>query len=77
EGLLSQDTIPDAFFDVRTDSDAQDSYFGIGPAGGWDIWLVELAARMYSKRLLKGLSWCIEGGFEKGAVECRAGELQK
>lgn len=59
--ILESDTIPKAFFDVRNDSDALYSHFGINLAGVRDIQLMELATRMYSKKLLKGLSKCIEG----------------
>lgn len=59
--ILESSTIPKVFFDVRNDSDALFSHFQVSLAGVHDIQLMELAARSNkSKRLLNGLSRCIE-----------------
>lgn len=58
--ILESEVIPKAFFDVRNDSDALFSHFGINLGGICDIQLMELATRKASKRLVNGLSRCIE-----------------
>ncbi|KAL1593138.1 hypothetical protein SLS60_010745 [Paraconiothyrium brasiliense] len=54
--------IPKAFFDIRNDSDALYSHFGINVAGIVDIQLMELATRTGSKRCINGLARCMERG---------------
>ncbi|KAH8701215.1 ribonuclease H-like domain-containing protein, partial [Phaeosphaeriaceae sp. PMI808] len=49
KAILESDDIPKAFFDVRNDSDALYSHFGISLAGICDIQLMELATRSFSK----------------------------
>jgi exonuclease 3'-5' domain-containing protein 1 len=58
--ILESEAIPKAFFDVRNDSDALYSHFGINLAGICDIQLMELATRSFSKRCVNGLAKCIE-----------------
>lgn len=58
--ILESSTIPKVFFDVRNDSDALYSHFGISLAGIRDLQLMELATRGFSKRNVNGLSKCIE-----------------
>ena len=53
-------SIPKVFFDVRSDSDALYSHFGIKLAGIQDLQLMELATRSFSKKLVHGLAKCIE-----------------
>lgn len=48
------------FFDIRNDSDALFSHYGICVAGIEDLQLMELASRRFSKRLVNGLAKCIE-----------------
>lgn len=58
--ILESEDVPKAFFDVRNDSDALYSHFGINLAGICDIQLMELATRSFSKRCVNGLAKCIE-----------------
>ena len=52
--------IPKVFFDVRNDSDALFSHFGISLAGVQDIQSLENAARSFNRRCVNGLAKCIE-----------------
>jgi exonuclease 3'-5' domain-containing protein 1 len=65
---------PKVFFDVRNDSDALHSHFGIALAGVQDLQLMELAARSssYSRRVVNGLARCIERDAPLSAAERRA-----
>ncbi|KAF2395571.1 hypothetical protein EJ06DRAFT_534842 [Trichodelitschia bisporula] len=58
--ILESPNIPKVFFDVRNDSDAMFSLFGISLAGVHDVQLMELATRHYSKKFLSGLTKCVE-----------------
>jgi exonuclease 3'-5' domain-containing protein 1 len=60
KSIFESESIIKAFFDIRTDSDALYSLFGIRAAGICDIQLMELATRSFSKRYIKGLAKCIE-----------------
>lgn len=60
KGILESDTIPKVFFDVRNDSDALFSHYGIKLACVHDLQLMELATRNFSRRCVNGLSKCIE-----------------
>jgi exonuclease 3'-5' domain-containing protein 1 len=60
KGILESDSIPKVFFDVRNDSDALFSHFGINLAGVHDIQLMELATRTRNRRYINGLAKCIE-----------------
>jgi exonuclease 3'-5' domain-containing protein 1 len=57
--VLESETVTKAFFDIRNDSDALFSLFGIKVAGISDIQLMELATRSFSKRLINGLAKCM------------------
>ena len=59
-GVLEDATIPKVFFDVRNDSDALYSHFGISLAGIQDLQLMELASRGFNRRFVNGLARCIE-----------------
>ncbi|PTU20307.1 hypothetical protein P175DRAFT_0517274 [Aspergillus ochraceoroseus IBT 24754] len=48
--ILESHSIKKVFFDVRNDSDALYSHFGINLAGIQDLQLMELATRRYSKK---------------------------
>lgn len=67
--VLESDIIPKVFFDVRNDSDALHSHFGIRLAGVQDLQLMELATRTFSKRTVNGLSRCIERDADLSASE--------
>ncbi|KAJ4351408.1 uncharacterized protein N0V89_006750 [Didymosphaeria variabile] len=60
--IFESNAIPKAFFDIRNDSDALYSHFGIHVAGIADIQLMELATRTGSKRCINGLARCMERG---------------
>ena len=58
--ILESKDVTKVFFDIRNDSDALFSLFGICVAGIEDVQLMEVASRTSSKRLLNGLAKCIE-----------------
>lgn len=58
--ILEAEGIPKVFFDVRNDSDALYSHFGIMLQGVEDIQLMELAARKFNRRYVNGLARCIK-----------------
>ncbi|KAL5337969.1 ribonuclease H-like domain-containing protein [Aspergillus crustosus] len=58
--ILEDNNIQKAFFDVRNDSDALYTHFGVHLAGIQDIQLFELATRSGSKKFINGLAKCIE-----------------
>ncbi|PVH95797.1 hypothetical protein DM02DRAFT_645114 [Periconia macrospinosa] len=60
QAILESQNITKAFFDVRNDSDALYSHFGINLAGICDIQLMELATRFGPKRVVNGLARCID-----------------
>ncbi|CAI6334834.1 unnamed protein product [Periconia digitata] len=60
QSILQSDQIIKAFFDVRNDSDALYSHYGIDLAGICDIQLMELATRSGRKKMGNGLARCIE-----------------
>jgi len=59
-GVLELESIPKVFFDIRNDSDALFSHFRVNLTGIVDLQLMELAARGSHRRLVNGLSRCIE-----------------
>lgn len=59
--ILEAKDIIKVFFDIRNDSDALFSHYGIAVQGIEDVQLMELATRTASKRLVNGLAKCIEG----------------
>jgi exonuclease 3'-5' domain-containing protein 1 len=58
--ILESADIPKVFFDIRNDSDALYSLYGICVNGIIDIQLLELATRRSSKGYVAGLVKCIE-----------------
>ncbi len=58
--ILESETIPKVFFDVRNDSDALYSHFGIRLVGVQDVQVMEFATRRVRGRFVSGLSKCIE-----------------
>ncbi|KFY46966.1 hypothetical protein V494_00259 [Pseudogymnoascus sp. VKM F-4513 (FW-928)] len=69
--VLESATIPKVFFDVRNDSDALFSHFGVNLACIQDIQLMQLATRTYSRKYVSGLSKCIEKDITMTASEKR------
>lgn len=60
KSILESAAIPKVFFDVRNDSDALFSHYGIRLAGVQDLQLMELATRYGRKTYVNGLAKCIE-----------------
>jgi exonuclease 3'-5' domain-containing protein 1 len=60
QDILQSDSIPKVFFDVRNDSDALYSHYGIALGGIRDLQLMELAVRSSSKKFVHGLAKCID-----------------
>jgi exonuclease 3'-5' domain-containing protein 1 len=77
KSILESKDIPKAFFDIRNDSDALYSLYGIMVANIWDIQLMELATRSFSKRCINGLAKCIERDLPMTASEHRHWKTSK
>ncbi|QSZ31560.1 hypothetical protein DSL72_001127 [Monilinia vaccinii-corymbosi] len=60
KSILESPLIPKVFFDVRCDSDALYSHFGINLAGVIDLQLMELATRSRDRKILRGLAKCMD-----------------
>lgn len=58
-GLLENEFIPKVLFDVRNDSDALFSHFGVKLRCVRDLQLMEVAARNDNKKWLNGLQTCL------------------
>lgn len=60
--ILQDEKIPKVFFDVRNDSDALFSHFGVALKGVEDIQLMESATRKTtsSRKYVTGLAKCVE-----------------
>lgn len=58
--ILESKEIIKVFFDIRNDSDALFSLYGVRVDGIEDLQLMELATRNFSKRCVNGLAKCIE-----------------
>lgn len=58
--ILEDEGIQKVFFDVRDDSDALFSHFGIRLAGVIDLQLMELATRSFRRHRVIGLAACIK-----------------
>ncbi|KAN0068781.1 Ribonuclease H-like domain containing protein [Elaphomyces granulatus] len=60
KAILESSTVPKVVFDIRNDSDALFSLYGISVDGIQDLQLMELATRKGSKNFVAGLAKCIE-----------------
>ncbi|KAJ8060058.1 hypothetical protein OCU04_011667 [Sclerotinia nivalis] len=60
KSILESQLIPKVIFDVRNDSDALYSHFGIKVGGVIDLQLLELATRSHSRDFLCGLGKCMD-----------------
>ncbi|KAI1160688.1 ribonuclease H-like protein [Nemania serpens] len=60
KSILESPSIPKVFFDVRNDSDALYSHYGIELQGIQDLQLMEFATRTHRKTFVCGLKKCIE-----------------
>lgn len=60
--ILQEEKIPKVFFDVRNDSDALFTHFGVGLQGVEDVQLMESATRgtTRSRKFLNGLAKCVQ-----------------
>ena len=74
KGILENEAIAKAFFDVRNDSDALYNLHGVYLQGVVDLQLMELTTRLRSRRLLNGLGRCLESYFAKSQMILEAAE---
>jgi exonuclease 3'-5' domain-containing protein 1 len=58
--VLEANNIVKVFFDIRNDSDALFSLYGVRVGGIEDLQLMELASRTFNKSFLCGLARCVE-----------------
>jgi exonuclease 3'-5' domain-containing protein 1 len=75
--ILQSHSIPKVFFDVRNDSDALYSHFGISLAGVVDLQLMEIATRSRNLRCVNGLARCIENDAPMNPLESEAWSASK
>lgn len=75
--VLESDNIIKVFFDIRRDSDALFSLYGVSVGGIEDLQLIELASRTFDKRFVKGLAKCIERDSTIGHEEKKAWKSAK
>ncbi|QKX62540.1 uncharacterized protein TRUGW13939_09701 [Talaromyces rugulosus] len=75
--ILESSVILKVLFDVRHDSDALFSHYGIALDGIRDIQLMEIGTRKGPKDFLAGLSKCVEKDSTISAAEKQAWELTK
>ncbi|KAJ5116156.1 hypothetical protein N7456_000504 [Penicillium angulare] len=59
KSILESPTILKGFFDIRNDSDALFSHYGVAVDGIVDIQLMEIATRRNPKKFLSGLGNCV------------------
>jgi len=74
KSILENPNIKKAFFDVRNDSDALFTHYGIALQGIIDLQLHELACRpgdVYHKRFVSGLSRCIQNDLSLSTLHKR------
>jgi exonuclease 3'-5' domain-containing protein 1 len=69
--ILESNSITKVFFDIRRDSEALYSLFGVRIAGIEDLQLMELGSRGSDKKFVKGLAKCIEQDAPLSLVERR------
>ncbi len=67
--ILESSEIIKVFFDIRNDSDALYSLYGVHVCGIWDLQLMELASRNFQKKCVNGLARCIEKDSQLGYAE--------
>ncbi|RMZ75733.1 hypothetical protein DV737_g5136, partial [Chaetothyriales sp. CBS 132003] len=60
KSVLESKTIFKVFFDIRNDSDALFSHFGVNVAGVIDLQVIEYATRQPRGKFVNGLAKCIE-----------------
>ncbi|KJY02516.1 hypothetical protein TI39_contig47g00017 [Zymoseptoria brevis] len=77
KSVMESPDIIKVFFDIRNDSDALYSLYGIRVAGIEDLQLMELASRNFSKKCVNGLAKCIDGDHTIGYAEKRQWQTVK
>ena len=77
KSILESASIPKVFFDVRNDSDALYSHYGIHLAGIQDLQVLENATRSGRKSFVCGLGKCIEKDAPMGYAERAAWKADK
>ncbi|KAJ5115574.1 hypothetical protein N7526_011455 [Penicillium atrosanguineum] len=75
--IFENPDIPKGVFDIRNDSDALYSHYGICVNGIIDLQLLELATRDYSKDFLAGLAKCIESNTRLSGTAKKLWQLTK
>ncbi|KAH8434349.1 uncharacterized protein LDX57_011997 [Aspergillus melleus] len=75
--IFESPSTPKVFFDVRSDSDALYSHFGISLGGVQDVQLMELATRNFPKDLVHGLGTCIERDLSMSSSEQQSWKIRK
>lgn len=69
KSILESPFIPKVFFDVRRDSDALYSHYGIELQNIQDLQLMELATRTHGRNFINGLKKCIEKDMPMSSTE--------
>ncbi|ESZ97114.1 hypothetical protein SBOR_2472 [Sclerotinia borealis F-4128] len=69
--ILESELIPKVIFDVRSDSDALYSHFGVKLGGAIDLQLMELATRSHSRKFVNGLAKCMDRDLVQTSEEFR------
>jgi exonuclease 3'-5' domain-containing protein 1 len=70
--ILEASQVTKVFYDIRNDSDALFSLFGVRVAGIEDLQLMELGTRTKNWQLVQGLAKSIEKDAQLGAADVRA-----
>jgi len=70
--ILEASAVPKVFYDIRNDSDALFSLFGVRVEGIEDLQLVELGTRTKNRKLVQGLGKSIERDAQLKAANVRA-----
>ncbi|KAH2126105.1 hypothetical protein KXV35_007246 [Aspergillus fumigatus] len=74
---MESSAVPKVFFDVRNDSDALYSHFGVGLNGVHDLQLMELATRRPPRGYVSGLRKCIQREVQMTAAELHTWKVTK
>lgn len=75
--IMESSAVPKVFFDVRNDSDALYSHFGVGLNGVHDLQLMELATRRPPRGYVSGLRKCIQREVQMTAAELHTWKVTK
>ena len=72
QDILESSAVTKVFFDIRNDSDALFSLFGVRVGGIEDLQLMELATRTSNRKLVKGLAKSIQQDARLSAADVKA-----